>query len=358
MKDSISIGPRAVPLLMGQSPEPGLTPPPGDFASPLTSGSQTPTPRYAGDNSLASRLLTRSALRDIPPLSPLIADTLELGTVAVLAGYTGTMKSFIAIDWACSIATATPWHHRPATRRRVLYVAAEGTHGLHNRLSAWERARSVDIADEHLSVLPMAVHLCHRQEVAQLIDLVQEGHFGFIVIDTLAKSIAGMDENSAQDMGSAVASLYALQEASEGTVLAIHHTGKDKSTIRGSSALESGVDTVYTTEGDSESLKLSRTKRKDGRLFDVQTLMFEAVDGTQSGIAKETNAAVPDKAQELLTIFRFHFGSTGASRADLRAVADMPNTTFNRSLTVLVEQGELMKSGTDSRPFYKLREDQ
>src|SRR3712207_8722728 len=48
-----------------------------------------------------------------------------------------------------------------------------------------------------------------------------------------------------------------------GAVLLVHHTGKDKTTVRGSSALEAAMDTVYTTEGDPLNMRLRRTKRKD-----------------------------------------------------------------------------------------------
>src|SRR3712207_8578017 len=50
-----------------------------------------------------------------------------------------------------------------------------------------------------------------------------------------------------------------------GTVLLVHHTGKDKQTVRGSSALEAAMDTVYTTEGDPLNLRLRRD-RKSTRL--------------------------------------------------------------------------------------------
>ncbi|HEX5120350.1 MAG TPA: AAA family ATPase [Pseudonocardiaceae bacterium] len=323
-------------------------PPPDEFSTTEVAEQRRPA--------LSERLLSRSALRSLPEPSPLIVDTLDLGTVAVLAGYTQTFKSFIALGWACSIATATTWRHRNATRRRALYVAAEGASGLDGRVTAWEKSNDVDVHDDQLSVLPMAVHLGRHNEVGNLVDLVREGGYGFVIIDTLAKSMAGMDENSAQDMGRAVSNLYAIQEATNnGTVLVIHHTGKDKTTIRGSSALESGVDTVYATEGDKDMLRLSRTKRKDGPCEDVHTLAFHAVAGTNSGVILSVGGAdIAPRAKDLLSVFMSAFSGTGASKAELRNAAEMPNATFARSLNALVEHGQLINHGTDQRPFYRL----
>lgn len=315
---------------------------------PITNGTKQP--------GMAERLLARSQLRDIPAPSPLIEETLDLGTVAVLAGYKGTLKSFVALDWAASVATATPWRHRPAKRRRVLYVAAEGAQGLDNRLTAWETTQQVDLGDDQFTVLPMRVHLLHPSEVTELAALVFDGEYGFVVVDTLAKCTTGIDENSSKDMGIAVESLYRIQAATNGgTVLCVHHTGKDRTNIRGSSSLEAGVETVYTTEGDWRNMKLSRTKRKDGPEEDIHTLSFQAVAGTDSGVVMSVGGAdMAGRARDLLSVFLSAFATNGATKSDLRNAADMPPATFFRSLETLVSTGKLINTGTDTRPFYKL----
>jgi hypothetical protein len=71
---------------------------------------------------LATKLLTRSALRELAPPEPLIADTLDRGTVAYLYGKHGSYKSFIGLDWALSVATGRPWQRPPGgTMPRALY---------------------------------------------------------------------------------------------------------------------------------------------------------------------------------------------------------------------------------------------
>lgn len=307
-------------------------------------------------SSILSRVLDRDQLANLPAPSPLIADTIDKGTVALLAGYFGSLKSFLAIDWGASVATGRRWMGREVHQGSVLYVAAEGAYGLHQRLNAWEYAwrHTIDPATFH--VLPEPVNLGSPSAVIELCHLIEQtGGYKLVIIDTLAKSITGMDENSAQDMGRAVSSLYRVQAATgDGTVLAVHHTGKDRTTIRGSSALESGVDTVYTTEGDAQLVRLSRTKRKDGPQPDVHQLTLKTFDHLGSGmILSAVGADMTDGQRQLLSAFLSAFEATGASKAELRGVANMPPASFHRALNALVMEGALVNHGTEQRPFYR-----
>lgn len=312
------------------------------------------------DDATAVRLtdcvLDRSALKTLPKPEPMIADTLDLGTVAILAGYRDTCKSFIAQDWAASVATGRLWQGRQTVQRKTLYIAAEGAHGLDQRFTAWESTYREFIDPDMLHALPVAVNLCNS--VAELCHLVEDGGYGFVVIDTLAKSMYGFDENSAKDMGLAVHNMYRVREATgDGTVVVIHHTGKDKVTTRGSSALESGVDTVYKTEGDSRSLKLFRDKRKDGPKEDTVMLTLRPIPGTQSATLSRDlcppGADITPKTRDLLSTFVSNFANTGASKSDLRKVSGMADGTFFRAVNSLVSEGLLVNTGTEKRPFYK-----
>ncbi|MFH5825002.1 AAA family ATPase [Georgenia sp. AZ-5] len=310
--------------------------------------------------SLSSRLLTRSALATLPAPAPLIDGTIDLGTVVVLAGYWGTLKSFIAQDWAASVATSRPWMGRPTVSRRVLYVAAEGAYGLNERITAWEKAWHRTVEDSALTVLPVPAHLGHQNDVLELEGIIRAGKYGFVVVDTLAKCMPGMDENSAKDMGIAVSALYSLMDATGGgTVNVLHHTGKDKSTVRGSSALEGGVDCVYQTEGDANCVTLSRKKRKDGPVTDELRLRFAPVKGTTSGNVEafvdiDTNSRRNTAAEALYSHFVSHHGATGASTTQLLASSEMPSTSFYRALNVLVTEGRLVNVGKSGRSHYVL----
>jgi hypothetical protein len=300
---------------------------------------------------LRERLLGREALAHLPEPEPLITDTIDRRTVAVIAGHFGSLKSFVLQDWAASIATGRNWMNRPVHQGSVLYVAAEGAHGLHPRFTAWEYGWRRNIPDDQLAVLPEPVNLLDATAVAELCGLAAGRTL--VVIDTLARCLVGADENSARDMGIAVDALYRLRDATRGgTVAVAHHTGKDRSTIRGSSALEAGVDTVYTTEGDSRLMKLSRTKRKDGPKDDQLQVRLNPV--LESGVIVSAIATdMNGRARDLMSVFVSAFSATGATKAELRTAADMPPATFNRSLNELVNAGALVNHGTDARPHYR-----
>jgi len=320
-------------------------------------------------SSIFDAILFRHELKHLPKPQPLIDKTIDAGSVTLLAGYWGTCKSFIAQDWAASIASARPqWQARTVARHGdVLYIAAEGAHGLDDRFTAWEKGWRYLIGangGNDLVVLNAAPHLGKKSEVDQLCELISDddSRYTMVVIDTLSKCIPGLDENSAKDIGPVVSALYRIQQATgDGTVLVVHHTGKDKVTVRGSSALESGVDCVYLTEGDAQEVTLKMTKRKDGPLVHDMKLRLDPVEYTSSAVivAATTSggadifADISGSSQKILSAYMSAFSETGATKADLRKIADMPTASFHRGLNALVEKGELINTGTDKRPFYK-----
>jgi RecA-family ATPase len=174
-------------------------------------GGPTPTP-----NKFESKLLTRSALRNLPPQQPLIKNVLDRGTVALLYGHWGTLKTFIAVDWAASIATGRNWQGLQTERLRVLYVAGEGAQGYQSRVDAWESGWQTKLSDTDMIILPEGVNLTDNKaggDVAELIALIKRDGYGMVVFDTLARCMVGADENSSKDCGIVIASLGQLREA-------------------------------------------------------------------------------------------------------------------------------------------------
>ena len=331
-------------------PLPDTEPPPDDDEH--HDGAQPKTPV------LADKLLTRSALRDLPDPEPLIDDVLDLGTTALLYGRWGTAKTFIALDWAASVATARPWQNRPTAQRRVLYVVGEAAFGFKGRIAAWETGWQRDIEDGQLDLLPFPVNLTNHHDVDQLAALIDWGGYGFVVLDTLARCMVGADENSAKDCGvvvDALVKLLARTPGGRGVVLGVHHAGKDGKTLRGSSAFEGAADTVYLATRDGPTITLDREKRKDGPEDDRHTLKLDLIEGTGSAVVgADKSTDMTPRTEQLLSAFVSHFKATGATKAELRLVADLPAATFHRALSDLLERRELTNVGTDKRPFYRL----
>jgi hypothetical protein len=303
---------------------------------------------------LRDRLLRRDQLGDLPQPEPLIVDTLDQRTVALLAGRNSTGKSFLALDWACCIATGKRWQGREVLDAGpVLYIAAEGAHGLHQRVSAWEYAWHTEVKDLH--VLPLPVNLYTGAGFVDLRAIVTEHRYRLVVVDTWARSTVGGKENDNSDSTQAFERLDALRRLGP-TVLAVAHTDAADTKTRGATALEDNADTVYRMKGDAGYLELDRTKRKDGPADDRHQLRLKTV--LDSCVLEATSAVdMGGRTAEVMSIFVSTFGDTGASKAEWRKVCAEAGITssgvFSRAVNALLTAGAVVVSGTDARPYYK-----
>ena len=75
---------------------------------------------------------------------------------ASIYGPSGSFKSFLALDWACHIATGKDWDGHKVKQGAVLYVAGEGGFGVTQRVRAWELQHKVNNLD-NLARLPVPI---------------------------------------------------------------------------------------------------------------------------------------------------------------------------------------------------------
>lgn len=197
-----------------------------------------------------------------------IRDVLPQAGLAVIYGPPGAGKSFFAIDLCGAIARAAPWCTKKVRKGRVVYIAAEGREGLRKRADAYMLANGLtddDVAD--FLFYPEAVNLITDEwkPFAKMVEA--EGGCDLLVVDTLAQSMAGGDENASQDMGRTIAACRRLHEELGCMVLLIHHSGKDAARgARGWSGLRGAVDAEIEVTADPESKShMARiSKQKDG----------------------------------------------------------------------------------------------
>lgn len=202
-------------------------------------------------------------LNSIPPREPLIADMMSLDSLVWVAGAPGSYKSFLAMDWALSVATGIPWHHRPVKHAPVVYVTGEGRSGLLQRVEAWKEGKpAADWAWWH----PEAVHAL-SEEWWMLVQAVHDLGARMVVIDTQSNMTTGMDENSAQEMSRWVNRLQELQRATAACVVVVHHASKGGEQLRGSSVMQGAADSIYTLERATQEplshVTVRNTKQKD-----------------------------------------------------------------------------------------------
>lgn len=304
------------------------------------------------------RLLTPSQLAYLPPPQPLIEGILLRDTLAAMYGKPGSAKSFLALDWGLSVATGALWFGHEVHQGNVLYIAAEGVAGLPARVQAWERARHVVVGDDFgITWLANAVPLLRSEWVDGLVVVLGELQPQLVIIDTLARSIAGGDENGPKDMTALVEASDRLRRVNGSTVLLVHHTPKDGSTLRGHSSLEGAVDTAIEVRASDRVVTVVSAKAKDLPLFPNIKLVLAQV-GESCALYSHDHSHDPDELMEseraLLEGMGAICGSDGLSATTLMSAINMPASTFYRALKALHGRGVVANVGTTKKPRWTL----
>lgn len=201
-------------------------------------------------------------------------------------GPSGSFKSFLALDWACHIASGVDWDGHKVEQGAVLYVAGEGGFGVTKRIRAWELQHQAANLD-NLARLSVPVFPANYDQVELVVDYHKEikdktaQGVKLIILDTLARCYGGNDENSSKDMGAFITGCAAIQQLTGATVLVVHHSGKNvENGGRGSSSLPAALDVEYRVKRDGEdqqALVLTCSKMKDSEQPDPRAYDLTSV---------------------------------------------------------------------------------
>lgn len=287
------------------------------------------------------RVLDSAELDGLPDPDPLIHGLLDRGSVALLAGKFGTYKSFLALDWACHVATGRAWAgHDVDEAVPVVYIAAEGQVGIKRRVRGW-RDKHLDggqLPPGALTVIPQRVVLETDRDgkatahLRELVEIVRHLGAGLVVFDTLSKSRSSRtDENSNSDNAALMSLVIELVKATGATVLLVAHTGYSGEHTRGGSSQEDDADTVFVVRFEDPKSEdrspenrrvLHHRKSKDGVLSPPLVLVPEVLEiGEDSrGRAVTTLVLGIDPWEEDPDALKAQRGPRGALTADVAAV--------------------------------------
>lgn len=190
-------------------------------------------------------------------------------TMIVTYGESNSGKTFHVMDRDIRMACGIDYYSRETEGGIVLYVAAEGAHGIKNRAYAYRIEN--DINDAPFAIYPGAIDLLHPDaDVIKLIDWMKriEDERGKkcikVTADTLARVMNGGNENSPQDMGQLIGNADVVRRQLGCAFEFIHHSGKDTAKgARGHSSLRAATDTeIEVTNNDG--LHIAKvTKQRD-----------------------------------------------------------------------------------------------
>jgi len=185
-----------------------------------------------------------------PPQKYLIGDILPMG-LSLMAGQPKTGKSFIALDWALSIASGIRWMEKATVQGPVLYMQSEAPGTLPKRLDAWmykhdKKSKDIDIRfDTQPTDLRDVERVC--DDIAEHLDSQT-----LVVFDTLSKNNHG-SETDDKDMPSLVRVCDFISTNFGASVLLVHHSTKEN--------------TQYTTQDGKSKVNVSSWYRGHGSLL-------------------------------------------------------------------------------------------
>lgn len=326
----------------------------------------------------------------------LIKGHLPSDALASIYGPSGSYKSFLAVSWACHIATGMPWAGRRVTQGSVLYIVGEGGIGVPRRIKAWENTFNGDSPVSSLWRIDCPVFPASPESAELVVMAAQDVQsqtgmaVRLIVLDTLARCFGGSDENAARDMGAFIQGCDYIKAKTRATVLIIHHSGKDEDKgARGSSAFRAALDVEFNVrrQESGPGLVLSCTKMKDAeepprQAYALNRVPLYADDDGEEIVSlvlndeghrpEEANpaldpqlAAVPRLTSNHVALWQCVRSRTASGepctrtlvRDDLRAMGVDVSKKFTRWLDKLANDGLLTVEGEIIRPRHTRQEE-
>lgn len=306
----------------------------------------TPDEIKEASDDLMDVIFDLDVLAQMPQPTPLVEGILYQNSLAWLGGAPGHGKSFLALDIAVSVGAGLPWHERAVARGPVLYIAAEGASGMAARAEAACTARGIAGAPGVL-FLPLALPVLDREAHSKLTGAVDRIEPVLIILDTQARMTVGAEENSAKEMGALVRALDALRMVNGACVLTLHHTPRNGSNLRGSTALEGAADTVLMAEKDGRVVSLTSVKQKS---IECAPTVQMVLTGSDNGSAymdhdpmspivtdSASEEAILDAVVSLIELRREPYSTAVQEESGLTP------PTYKRALFSLVSKGAVTK---------------
>lgn len=258
--------------------------------------------------SITFPLLDIAELEAMPPARWLVHETISEEGLSIVYGEPGAGKSFVVLDMALRIALGLDWHGARIRQAGVLYIAGEGARGIGKRVAGWRLHHGLDTSHAHFALLPVAVQFMDDADIAKLLHTIDEAvrkldfPIGLVVIDTVSRAIAGVDENSQDTMSGFVRACDRVKDHIGGAVIGVHHSGKDKDRgMRGSSVLLGACDAAIRLSKSERLITLACEKQKDAEEFRPLYMELHPVEWTDDNTNEYGDAhttLVPIRAEK------------------------------------------------------------
>lgn len=213
------------------------------------------------------------AFKPREPVQYRVGGLFQEGSVSIVYGPPGSLKSMLMGDVLMSVSTGRAWLGRTVTHGPTLWMDLDnGKRRTHDRVEALARAHNApeDTPFYYVSMPSPWFNAGKKDDIEALIRRIRLLGITFIVIDNLSLICPGADENSDQ-MVEIMSNLRNIAEKTGTAIVIIHHQRKTIAnarageSLRGHSSIESAVDLALrvTREPDSNVITIQSTKTRD-----------------------------------------------------------------------------------------------
>ena len=298
----------------------------------------------------------------MPPKEWLIDQVLGPGDIAMVYGGPGSGKTFVVIDLIMAACMGKQWAMRFDVARRltVAYCAGEGAGGLPARFAAAAHHHDIDELPnftfyKHVPQLFLNGESTADVSIRQFVAEWQArqatrlaGALDLLIIDTLATASTDADENSSRDMGKVLQACRLATLELGCAIVLVHHTNKNGTAERGSSALRGAMDCMIEIRRKSDTgtkAVMTCAKLKDGEGWRDQTFDLTAMGESVRVWWDEPNDSgqIGGKEDEYrATMLEFMTSKPGVKLTAkiLAEVAGVEQSNAIRLLSKMVSDGE------------------
>lgn len=312
------------------------------------------------DSDFKIEILDEDGIENLPDFDYMIDGLIAEDSIGVVFGPPGSGKSFIMASLAVHVADGRPWLEHTVKGAPVVYMTGgEGRTGWKDRIQALKKDMGISKTAHGFHMIPHSLDLRDRGTVDHLIEAIRPINPGWIIVDTLARHMAGGDDNSSKDMGQIMENCNRIKEETGASVTVVHHPVKsDEEEERGSGSLRGFVDYSICVKryAGTGNILLKSIKDKYAEAFKPFRLMLQTVE-LENGPTPVVATADPvdgnDPAEQAMTDRQKQFYDAlkdypESTMGEIIASTSLARGTAYKARDYLLERG-VIKEDTETK---------
>ena len=272
--------------------------------------------------------------------------------VGILGGEPKCCKTFLALDIAVSVASATPCLRHfpvPQTGRVLLFPAEDSVEIVRRRLDGIAQVAGASLADLDIHVITApTLRLDSKRDQTRLLNTIQHLQPTLLILDPFIR-LHAIDENISAEVAPLLAYLRDLQRRFHMAIILVHHAkkgaGKQRpgQALRGSSDLHGWGDSNLYLRRIERHLSLTAEHRGAPSHDDLRLHLADDDSGPSLAVLDKPPKQPPDNQARPSPQERIRLALVGQhtplSFQTLRERCRMRTATFSETLNNMIGQG-------------------